>query len=173
MIFNDFYEWINHTIELVERNGMKVGFKGHPNQTAQSIEILEKLKLRHPNIYWIDPNLSNIVILGSSIKFGISVYGTVLHELAYFGKIPICAGDNPHSAFNFIFEAKSILDYDNLVLNFNDLILPPHYKEEVAIFYFMHNEYDKEDYKIDLGIIKDYNVFNSTSALISLVLKNN
>ena len=146
LLFNDFYEWVIHTLELVISHDLKIAVKPHPNQIAESKDVLDKLKLKYNNVAWLDADLSNNIIFNSGIKFGISVYGTVLHELAYFGINPICAGDNPHYSFDFIHKPKNIQEYNYLILNFMDLEMPSNYKELVEMFFYMHNLQKKESY---------------------------
>lgn len=146
LLFNDFYDWVVHTLELVTKHHLRVAVKPHPNQIIESQNILNKLKKEYTNIKWLDAELSNIVIFNSGIKFGISVYGTILHELAYFGINPICAGDNPHASFDFIHKPKNIQEYDYFILNYLNLKMPSNYKALVEIFFYMHNLHKKESY---------------------------
>ena len=87
------------------------------------------MKNRFPGISWIDSKVSNRSIFNSNIKYGVSAYGTVLSELAYFNKVPICCGDNPCSNYDFIFEAKNKLDYDKLIKNGLKIKLPDDSKQ--------------------------------------------
>ena len=170
MLFTDFYDWATYTLNFIQKNALNIAIKPHPNQTEESRKVIEDLKMKYKNIQWIEPTISNSVILKSKIKFGISVYGTVLHELAYHGKNPICAGDNPHAAFNFVHTPSSIESYDRMILENEKLMLPENYMDEIGSFYFMHNIHDKEDVLIPIGILKDFNVFNSDSSLIEKTL---
>jgi hypothetical protein len=162
LIFNDFYEWVTHTLELINTYKLNIAVKPHPNQISESKKIIENLKGSYKNIIWLDANISNKVIFNSGINFGISVYGTVLHELAYFGINPICAGDNPHYCFNFIHKPNNIKEYDFLILNSANLQLPINFKELVEIFYLMHNINKKEDYHLE-DINFDYDKRDYTS----------
>jgi hypothetical protein len=172
MLFPDFYDWTTYTLNFIQKNDLNIAIKPHPNQSEESQKVIEDLKMIYKNVQWIDPAISNSVILKSKIKFGISVYGTVLHELAYHGKNPICAGDNPHSAFNFVHTPSSIESYELMILENEKLTLPVNYMNEIGSFYFMHNIYDKDDILVPIGELKDFNVFNSDSSLIKKTLLN-
>lgn len=172
MLFTDFYDWTTYTLNFIQKNDLNIAIKPHPNQTEESRKVIEDLKMIYKNIQWIEPTISNSVIFKSRIKFGISVYGTVLHELAYHGKNPICAGDNPHAAFNFVHTPSSIKSYEIMILENEKLTLPINYMDEIGSFYFMHNIYDKEDVLFPIGVLKDFNVFNSDSSLIEKTLLN-
>lgn len=149
-IFTDFYEWVLFTINLVLKNNLNIAFKPHPNQLPESREIVEKLKKEFPLIHWLDEKLSNSTIFKSNLKFGISVHGTVLAELAYHNLIPIACGDNPTSSFNFVFEAKSLEEYISFISNYKDLILPKDIKKQIGIYYYMNYIHIKNDFNLIL-----------------------
>lgn len=172
MLFADFYEWVARTFTLIEKHKLNVGVKPHPNQVAESSQTIDELKRKYPSVKWIDPKTTNSQILNSGIKFGVSVYGTILHELAYHGIIPICAGDNPHASFSFVQTPKSIEDYEEMILNAKNLKLPPDCKEQVIAFYYMHNANAAEGFSVDKGLFAGWNVFNCSSDLFLKVAKS-
>ena len=139
IIFNDLYEWLIHTIELTKKNKLNIGFKTHPNQSLGSKIIIDKIKSSFPTIQWISSNVSNKIIFRSGIKFGVSVYGTVLPELAFHNIIPICCGDNPASNYDFIFQAKNKKEYDDLINNYNTIQFPKNSKKQLGEFFHMNN----------------------------------
>ena len=143
MVFNDLYEWLIYTIDLVVEHNLNVGFKPHPNQLEGSRKIINKLKKNYSNIIWIDPHVSNNVIFKSGIKYGISVYGSVLQELAYNKISPISCGDNPTSSFDFVYEAKTKSEYKKLILNHYNLLQPENVEKQIGAFYYMYHIYDK------------------------------
>jgi hypothetical protein len=138
MVFEDFYEWTIFTIEFTIKKNLRIGFKPHPNQSIESKKVIKDLKVKYPLITWIDENISNNNIFNSGIKFGVSVYGSVLPELAFHKIIPICCGDNPASSFNFIFEAKSKNEYKKLLLNTNDLSFQKNLKSQLGTYFYMN-----------------------------------
>ena len=138
MVFEDLYEWLIHTINLTLKFNLKIGFKPHPNQLRGSSIILEEIQKKHPRIKWINPLTSNSEIFRSGIKFGISVYGSVLPELAFHKIKPISCGDNPASSYNFIFQASSIKQYDDYILNHVKLNFKSNLMEEIGEFYYMN-----------------------------------
>jgi hypothetical protein len=171
MLFTDFYEWILHTLKLIEKNNLKVLIKPHPNQVADSSEDIETLKRNFPALKWINPSVSNTALLKSGMKFGISLYGTVLHELAYHGITAICAGDNPHTSFSFIHYPKTVDEYDWLILNHAKLKMPEDYRQQVAAFYYMHNIYTQDDFEITTNLSPGVHMFNANSELASKSVK--
>lgn len=173
MLFSDFYEWTLFTLDLIVTNNLKVAVKPHPNQIGDSIDVLNKLKIKYPTILWLNPSTSNNQLLKSNIKYGISLYGTVLHELAYFEKIAISAGNNPHSDFDFILKPKDIKEYVSYILNYQMYNLPVNYSNQVEIFYYMHNLHSKEPLEFDFSCLDSYNVFNADSSIIPYLLDQN
>lgn len=147
MLFNDQYEWLTFTIELVQKYNLRIGFKPHPNQRVGSKILIEKIKKKYPNVIWIDENVSNNKIFKSGIKFGVSVYGTVLSELAFFDIKPICCGDNPASEYDFIFQANSTEIYKNFILNHEKLKFSNNKKSQLGEFYYMNFIHDFEHQK--------------------------
>lgn len=150
LVFEDFYEWTIFLIKLTLKYNLKIGFKPHPLERPESKKITNKLIKRYPQISWIDERINNKSIFNSGIKFGVSVYGTVLSELAYHKIIPISCGENPTSPFNFTFEAKSPYELENYILNHNKLKLIKNVKEQIFSYYI--NNYLTQNSDIDLRI---------------------
>lgn len=170
LLFEDFYEWVIHTIKLISKHNLNIAIKPHPNQVHASEIVIRNLKSEFPSIKWIEPQVSNIAIVNSGIKFGVSVYGTVLHELAYHGIHAICAGDNPHSSYPFIHNPKSINEYDSMLIHFDQLVMVDDYKNQVESFYYMHNINNVNELDIELDSINDFNITNSSSKIIKQIL---
>lgn len=145
MVFNDLYEWLIFTIELVLEYNLNVGFKTHPNQLLGSKIIIDKIKIKYPNINWIDAETSNKLIFNSGITYGISVWGSVIPELAFHKIIPICCSDNPASPYEFKFEAKTIKQYKDIVLNPKKFKFKKNLMQELGEYYYMQNIYEGFD----------------------------
>lgn len=141
MIFADFLEWVEFTIEQLEENNIQYYIKPHPNQLADSAKVVESLQNKYPYLKILSKKITNKQLVDAGIKVGITVYGTVAHELAYMGIPVIACGDNPHSSYNFCYEAKDKEMYRELIRDIPNL----KYKnkavvqEEVESFYYMHN----------------------------------
>jgi len=138
MVFEDFYEWTIATLNYLKQSNYKVAIKPHPNQKDASSKFVSRLKLNYPDFLWISEDTSNILIFNSGIKFGISVYGTVLAELAFHKITPICCGDNPASSYDFIFEAKNADEYFKFIENHNNLKFNENLKDQLGEYYYMN-----------------------------------
>ena len=153
MLFEDFWEWAKFTLDVIESEQLNIAIKPHPNQLPESIDVVNQLKMLYPKIVWLDPKISNLTIFQAGIKCGISVYGTILHELAYHKIVALAAGDHPHVAFDIAITPTSIEDYRNYLIDFKNIKLPLNVMDEVLDFYYMHNLYEKEDFLIDFNKI--------------------
>lgn len=145
--FNDLYEWTIFNLELIRKEKLKIAVKPHINQKKESLKIIEYLMKKYDDIHWIDSTTSNNVIF-QNISFGCTVFGTIITELAYNNIIPICCGDNPTSSFDYSYQANSVEEYKDLILNYKNLNFRPS-KDEIGTFMYMHYESNKHDkYKI-------------------------
>ena len=147
-----------YTLDLIKNNNLNIGIKPHPHQIPDSAKFIEIIKNDYKDLKWIDSDISNIEIFKSGIKFGISHHGTVLSELADFGIVPICCAPNPTSSFDFTYQAKSILEYKNLIINHHKL--HPKNLNQVGSFYYMHHINKKSDYLLRSNLINGINLKN-------------
>ena len=143
MLFVDFYEWCCFTFDLIQKHKLNIAVKLHPNRNEDGV-VIDRFKKKYPRVKWLDSGVSNRYIFSSGIKFGISVYGTVLSELAYHGINAISAGDHPAISFDFVHNPKSIDEYKSLILNANNLEIAKNHKESVLSFYYMHTKTHKD-----------------------------
>ena len=181
MVFSDFLEWTIFTLNLIRKLKLSIAVKPHPNQLVESAQVISMLQDRYPEIYWIEPSVSNNDIFNNDIKYGISCHGTVLYELAYHGIKSIAAGDNPTISFDFVKVAKNRDQYVDFIINSNKISLPMNYRDEVLSFYYMHSIYNDDALDniargMDLKCI-DFSKSNSLNCYLnqrkSLVLKSN
>ena len=139
MLFPDFYEWFEKTIQILNNSNIDYYIKEHPNQINDSALVVAKLKKQYKDLKFLSNKITNKQLVENGIIAGISVYGTVAHELAYLGIPVVLCGDNPHSSYDFTFEAKSLSEYTSLLENIYSLKLPINTKYQVESFYYMHN----------------------------------
>ena len=138
MLFEDFYSWIVFTLEFVKNQNLKIGFKEHPNQKKESKVIVDKLKNRYKDNIWISPKVSQNTIFKSGIKFGVSVYGSVLTELSFNKIKAISCGDNLTDNYDFVFKPNSISQYQKFLLNPQKLKHPKDLMNQVGEFVYMN-----------------------------------
>ena len=150
MLFPDFLDWARYTLQVIEDHKLPIAIKPHPNQLPESRDVVMQLKADFPNVLWLPVTLSNRKIFKSGIKCGISVYGTILHELAFNGIPSLAAGDHPHTAFDISITPQTIDEYRTKLINFRKLEQTKETKKEVLDFYYMHNIYSDEGLDISL-----------------------
>ena len=140
MVFDDFWEWVCFTVEVLTQSGIRFFIKPHPNQVALSDQALDELKSKYPEIKWLASDTSNVSLVDAGISCGVTVYGTVAHELAFLGVPTICSAKHPHHSFEFCRTAKSVAEYKEMLLSYE--VLPASKKvmrDQALAFYYMHN----------------------------------
>jgi hypothetical protein len=140
LIFPDFWAWITFTIETLQRLGIRFLVKPHPNQIGASRAVLDELLERFPRLPLLETKVSNASLAGSGMLCGVTVYGTVAHELAYFGIPTIACARHPHHTFDFCRTARSVDEYARMLSTPSAIPLAAEeMKRQSLAFYFMHN----------------------------------
>lgn len=160
VIFNDFYEWTIYTLNIIRNNNLKIAIKPHPLQIPESLKFQKKIKSMYPDLIWLDPQISNMSIFKSGIKYGITHHGTVISELAYFKINCIYCAENPISAFNIGHFAKDKNHYKDLLLNASKLEVNKNIKSEVGKYYYLHYINKSCDYQLRSNKIDGINIKN-------------
>jgi hypothetical protein len=142
LIFTDFWNWISFTIQVLLDSEIPFWIKPHPNQISLSEGVLIELKQSFPNARFLSSKITNIELIEAGIICGVTAYGTVAHELAYFGVPSICCATHPHASFHFCRTAKSISEYRDMLLTPSlSPLSPVDMRLQALAFYFMHNLY--------------------------------
>jgi hypothetical protein len=136
MLFDDFYEWLDFLLATASETNHDFYVKPHPNALRESGPIYDSFFRKYPKIRKIDPSVSNLSIVRSGFQCAFTLNGTVAHEFSYLGLPTICAGTNPHSAFDFVRTAKSIDEFRSLIFELPNWEI---HQEEILKFLFMHN----------------------------------
>ncbi len=140
MVFDDFWEWVCFTIEVLTQAGITFFIKPHPNQTVLDNQALDVLKSKYPKIKCLASEISNVSLVNSGMSCGVTVYGTVSHELAFLGVPTICSAKHPHHSFEFCRTAKSKAEYKDMLLSYKELPTSKKAMRDQALaFYYMHN----------------------------------
>lgn len=146
LVFDDFWRWICCTIDVLQTAGTPFFLKPHPNQIALSDEALSRLRRKYPELQWLPQGISNVQLAKAGIACGVTVYGTVAHELAYLGIPSIGCARHPHHTFEFCRTAHTAVDYQAMLKT--PALLPGSKDEmqrEALAFYYMHNIYGDEN----------------------------
>ncbi len=143
LVFHDFWHWICFTIEALQSASINFFLKPHPNQIALSDEAMVGLRAKYPTLQWLPASTSNVQLAQAGIACGITVYGTVAHELAYLGVPSIGSARHPHYTFDFCRTARTSEEYWHMLKTYDVLPVPKEEMQRQALaFYYMHNLYD-------------------------------
>ena len=169
LVFPDFYEWINFTCDFICKHSLNIAIKPHPNiyyeKNNESVKIVKFLKKKYKRIDWIDPSISNFEIF-KNIKCGISPWGTILWELAYFNVHSISAGEHPACKYNIGFEPRSIKEYKRILLSINKLKVKKRITKRILEFCYMYYIHNHDSFKTTARTIKLNKIdFKNSSSL--------
>lgn len=146
LVFNDFWQWICFTIEALQAQGTSFFLKPHPNQIELSDEALVLLRRKYPGLRWVPDAVNNVQLAQAGIACGVTVYGTVAHELAYLGVPSIACARHPHHAFDFCRTARTRAAYAGLLKTHTTLpVSREEMRRQALAFYYMHNLYGVGD----------------------------
>lgn len=140
LVFEDFWQWICFTIEALQGAGTRFFLKPHPNQIALSSEVLKDLQLAYPGVQLLSQRLTNAQLAQAGMACGVTVYGTVAHELAFLGIPSIGCARHPHHTFDFCRTAGNRAQYADYLSQALTLRMERETMRTQALqFYYMHN----------------------------------
>lgn len=181
LLFPDFWRWVCFTIEVLKKSGARFFLKPHPNQIALSDEAMGRLRANYPGLQWLPAEASNVQLARAGIACGVTVYGTVAHELAYLGVPSIGCARHPHHAFDFCRTARTRAEYEGMLKTYATLPLPKEEMQRQALaFYYIHNLYDAGDERemtqalaafwraCNVGVATEGGVMQAFQALVNL-----
>ncbi|QHE83762.1 hypothetical protein [Hydrogenophaga sp. BPS33] len=149
LVFDDFWRWVCFTIEVLRAAEIPFFLKPHPNQIALSGAALERLGQTYPDLQWVPAGVTNMQLADAGMACGVTVYGTVAHELAYLGVPTIGCARHPHHAFDFCRTARNRDEYADMLRSYDQ---PPASKAEMQrqalAFYYMHNLHGEGDARL-------------------------
>ncbi len=140
LVFPEFWSWACFTIETLGTPGRRLLVKPHPNQIGLSREVLDSLQAKFPDLCLISAHTGNVELAKGGIVCGVTMYGTVAHELAYLGVPSIACARHPHHSFGFCRTARSIDEYRQLLLTADALPMArDEMRRQALAFYYMQN----------------------------------
>jgi len=140
MLFNDFYEWLDFTLEVASNSNYDCYVKPHPNGLVGNEEIENHFINKFKKVKFLDKSISNRKLISEGFDLGVTLYGTIAHELAYHAIPVLASGDNPHANYSFCYQSKTLEDYKKK-LSEPSLVPNNIVKAEVEQFFYMHYIY--------------------------------
>lgn len=146
LVFHDFWCWICFTIEVLQNFNVTFFLKPHPNQIALSDTALVRLRETYPDLKWLPASANNVQLARAGIACGVTVYGTVAHELAYLEVPSIGCAAHPHHTFDFCRTARTREEYAGMLRTYRMRPLSAQEMQHQALaFYYMHNLHGDSD----------------------------
>jgi hypothetical protein len=140
LVFPDFWTWVEFTVTTLTEAGIPFFVKPHPNQVHLSGEALLALRARHPALRLLDSGISNTRLAEAGMSCGVTVYGTVAHELAYLGVPCIACARHPHHAFDLCRTARTVDEYRAMLRTPAERPVDlAQMRRQALSFYYMHN----------------------------------
>ena len=140
MIFDDFWAWMAFTIDTLSQTGISFYLKPHPNQLQESANAVLLMRERYPKVKVLSPRITSTQLINGGMICGVTVYGTVAHELAYYGVPSISCARHPHHSFDFSRTAKTIDQYREYLQTPRLMPLSgEEMRRQALAFYYMHN----------------------------------
>jgi hypothetical protein len=165
MLFVDFYEWLEETIQyLLKKSDYKIYIKRHPNSIDGNEFFIKQFEDKYPQINFLPKNFGSKEVVENKFDVALTVHGTMAHELPWFNIPVLCAGDNPHTGFNFCVTPKNIESYEQYLSNLELVKQDTKFdKTDILKFYYCHNlrmdnERCSEDETVD---VLDFNRLSS------------
>ena len=137
MLFPDFYEWLNHIVELSKKTNYEWYLKLHPENTKKDLNLIKKILSKNKKIKLISGKINNNIIFNIGINCVLTCFGSIGYEFAYQGiKVINACVRNPHAGYGFTLNPKNITEFDHMILNINKIKLNIK-KTEILEFLFM------------------------------------
>lgn len=119
---NNYFAWLCHLGELSEKTPNYDWYlKMHPTSARRDFIIIDMILNKYSKIKRIPANVSPIQLKEEGMDYALTVYGSIGHEYPEIGIQVINAGLNPHSTFDFTWNPKTKEEYDELVMNLDNL----------------------------------------------------
>lgn len=141
MLFPDFWDWANQTIEFCATNQISLLVKPHPNQLPENEEVIAKLRIKFQScqcIQWLKKETLNAQIFSEEPRAIVSAYGSVAAEAAYWQIPVLMAGDHPGINFKIAKVAGTKEEYFHLLANINQI--PKGNRTEAILFTAIHHQ---------------------------------
>ena len=152
--YPDFSTWLEDLGQISMESSYKWLIKPHPFALDQTKEYLGRLIARYPQFELINSSATNEKIVTNNVKYALTVYGSIAHELPHLG-IPVINAslNHPHIEYSFSFTPTNSLEYRDILRNLETFDFEPKL-DELYEYYFMRFVFHLQSW-----IIPDYPAF--------------
>jgi len=152
LVFQDFWSWVCFTCDTLQEAGIPFFLKPHPNQITLSSAVMDELRAAYPTAALLDSRITNVQLVEAGVACGVTVYGTVAHELAFLGVPTIACARHPHHSFDFCRTARTEDQYrEFLRAPYTRILDAGEMRRQALTFFYMHNLYgDAEELALRL-----------------------
>lgn len=155
MLFMGPGDWLEHLGELSEKTEYDWYFKPHPVETEFGDNYIKAYLKRYPKIKLLPKYVSPFQLKDEGMKYALTIHGSIGYEYPMIGINVINAGNNPHIAFGFDVNPKSIEEYDNILYNLKNMTKKVDVNE-IYEFYAIHfGYYQQRKFMINKIFYKD------------------
>jgi hypothetical protein len=142
LVFHDFWDWTCFTIDALKQANRKFFLKPHPNQISLNSDVLNELLEKYPALSLLAPRITSVQLAEAGMLCGVTMYGTVAHELAYLGIPTIACAKHPHHNFDFCRTAHTMDEYRQYLQTADEIpVTKGEMRRQALEFYYMHNLY--------------------------------
>ena len=121
-LFPDVFVWLEKLIEISKKTDYDWYVKTHPDFIAQTKEMVVDIFKDHSNFTILPSDSSHLQIVNEGIDFALTMYGSIGFEYAAMN-IPVINAslNNPHIAFDFNVNPKSMEEYEHILMDLGAL----------------------------------------------------
>ena len=138
-MFEDFNEWLTFLGNLSEKTTYSWFLKMHPWADEFYQAEVKHIMARFANITILPITTSFNDIAEMGVRYVLTSYGTVGHELPLLGFNVINAGNNPHISYDFNVSPESIAEYEQVILGLSELSLSYDIRSIYSFYYMQYN----------------------------------
>ena len=142
MLFDTPWEWLEYLGKLSNVLPYDWYLKPHPIEKKLGDKLIEEYIKKYPKIKLLPKFVSPIQLKNKGMNFALTIHGSIGYEYPYIGINVINAGFNPHIAFDFCDNPKTLDEYNDILYN-----LEKYHKRidsnEILQFFSIHFGYYK------------------------------
>lgn len=140
MLFTDPWDWLEHLGKISEETEYDWYLKPHPIEKELGDKLIEDYLKKYTKIKLLPKYVSPFQLKEEGISYALTIHGSIGYEYPMLGINVINAGNNPHIAFDFDINPKTIEEYDEVIFNLEKVNKKIDINE-IYMFYLIHFGY--------------------------------